>query len=337
MNRSEAGKKESEFSSLTPERVLDLVEKELGSSCTNLCTPLASYINRVYELRDREGRGLVAKFYRPGRWSEAALRDEHGFLSELAAQEIPVIAPLALTGGDTLARDGQLFFAVFPKKGGRNCDEFTDDQWLELGRLLGRVHAVGASRKPADRILMAPESSTRQQAKVILDSGFLPKDLAGRFRQLTGELIETIAPMFAGVKNIRIHGDCHFANIIQRPGEGFFLIDFDDMALGPPVQDLWMLLPDYPEKSLIEIDLFLEGYETFRPFDRRTLRLIEPLRAMRFVHYIAWCAHQAARDGQTRVVTDFGSRSYWERELLDLSDQLERIREQDEESFAFYP
>jgi len=125
---------------------------------------------------------------------------------------------------------------------------------------------------------------------------------------------------------IAIHGDCHVSNLIYRPGESFFIIDFDDMAVGPPVQDFWMLLPGYRGDSLVEIDLFLEGYETFRPFDRRTLQLIGPLRAMRFIHYVAWCAHQVAEDGHSRVAPDFGTQAYWLRELNDLEQQMERVR-----------
>jgi Ser/Thr protein kinase RdoA (MazF antagonist) len=314
------------FGDLTPDRVIFLVERALGVRLTNLFRPLNSYINRVYELEREDGGGLVAKFYRPGRWSQAALQDEHDFMRELVASEVPVIAPLPLLDGGTLGSDAGMFFAVYPKKSGRVFDEYTDEQWLELGRLLGRVHTVGARMRPRDRITMAPESSTRTQVDYILGGGFVPPDLAGRFRELTGTLIEEIAPMFRGVEMICIHGDCHISNLIYRPGESFYIIDFDDMSVGPPVQDFWMLLPGYRGESLAEIEIFLEGYETFRPFDRRTLRLIGPLRAMRFIHYMAWCAHQVAEDGHSRVAPDFGTRGYWERELGDLADQLERIR-----------
>jgi Ser/Thr protein kinase RdoA (MazF antagonist) len=149
----------------------------------------------------------------------------------------------------------------------------------------------------------------------------------GGLKQAVESIITEIEPLFVGARPIRIHGDCHFANIIHRPGESFFLIDFDDMVMGPPVQDIWMLLPGTLEEAFAEMDMLLEGYETFRPFDRRSFRLIEPLRAMRFVHYMAWCAHQVAADGMTRVLDDFGSQSYWQKEIADLHDQLERIRD----------
>ena len=260
----------SAFHHLTPEIVLGLVEKALDIRCTNLCRPLASYINRVYELEGEDGEGLVVKFYRPGRWSRGALEDEHEFLLELAGREIPVIAPLILQGNSSLGEHEGMYFTVFPKCGGRSSDEFNDEQWLEIGRLLGRTHAVGAGRIPEGRITMTPESSTRQQADYLLAGKFLPADLADQFAELTKSLIGEIGPLFKGTELIRIHGDCHFSNLIYRPGESFYLIDFDDMALGPPVQDFWMLLPGYREETFVEIDLFLEGYETFRDFDRRS-------------------------------------------------------------------
>jgi Ser/Thr protein kinase RdoA (MazF antagonist) len=286
---------------------------------------LISYINRVYELEADDGGGLIAKFYRPGRWSQEGLQDEHDFLFELSGQEIPVIAPLILRDGSSIGSYKKINFAVFPKTGGRSFDEYNDDQWLELGRLLGRTHNVGAMHLPKDRLTMAPDRSTRQQVDYLLQGSFMPADMLGRFKDLTDSLINEISPLFDKAGMIRIHGDCHFSNLIYRPGESFYIIDFDDMVMGPPVQDFWMLLPGHREDSLAEIELFLEGYEMFRDFDTGSLRLIEPLRAMRYIHYTAWCAYQFAEDGETRVAEDFGSRHYWQTEMGDLADQLERI------------
>ncbi len=325
MNHIDSPPKQTAFQSLSPDTVINVAEKALSIPCTNLCRPLNSYINRVYELESVEGQGLIAKFYRPGRWSAAGLQDEHDYLNELAAQEIPVVVPLKLQNNQTLDKHGNIFFTIFPKKGGRSFDEYNDDQWLELGRLLGRVHNVGALHKPKDRITMLPEISTRQQTQHILNCGYIPSDLATQFSQLAETIIEETKPLFTNSETIRIHGDCHFANLIYRPDESFFIIDLDDMANGPPVQDFWMLLPGYSEDSLEEIDLFLEGYETFRNFDRNSLRLIEPLRAMRYIHYISWCAHQVIEDGHSIIATDFKSREYWQREINDLADQLTRI------------
>jgi Ser/Thr protein kinase RdoA (MazF antagonist) len=325
MNISEKSKQQTAFHSLTPDRIITLVEKALGRRCSNLCRPLISYINRVYELEAEDGSGLIVKFYRPGRWSQEGLQDEHDFLFELSGQEIPVIAPLILRDGSSIGSYKKINFAVFPKTGGRSFDEYNDDQWLELGRLLGRTHNVGAMHLPKDRLTMAPDRSTRQQVDYLLQGSFMPADMLGRFKDLTDSLINEISPLFDKAGMIRIHGDCHFSNLIYRPGESFYIIDFDDMVMGPPVQDFWMLLPGHREDSLAEIELFLEGYEMFRDFDTGSLRLIEPLRAMRYIHYTAWCAYQFAEDGETRVAEDFGSRHYWQTEMGDLADQLERI------------
>jgi Ser/Thr protein kinase RdoA (MazF antagonist) len=318
---------ENDFHLLGPDRVLNLVEQELAVRCNNLFRPLNSYINRVFEIETFDKVRLVVKFYRPGRWSKEAILDEHAFLLDLASQEIPVIAPLVLRDGGTLAESGSLFFAVFPKCGGRSVDEFNDDQWLQLGRLLGRVHRVGKSTRAEQRITMAPHMSTLDQLGYLLQSASVPEELKPPLDRAAREIIEDIEPLFAETEIIRIHGDCHFSNVIYRPGESFYLIDFDDMAMGPPVQDIWMLLPGEVDESFVELDLFLEGYETFHPFDRRTLRLIEPLRAMRYIHYMAWCAHQVEGDGVTRAIDGFGSREYWQKEIGDLIDQRERIAE----------
>jgi len=325
MNKSDKPKQETAFHNLTPDTVITLVEKALGKRCTNLCRPLISYINRVYELHAEDGSGLVAKFYRPGRWSQQGLQDEHDFLLELAGEEIPVVAPLLLRDSSSLGSYNNIHFAVFPKMGGRSFDEYNDDQWEELGRLLGRTHNIGAIHLPKDRLTMAPDRSTRQQVDYILAGGFMPDDLLARFRDLTDSLIREITPLFDQKRMIRIHGDCHFSNLIYRPDESFYIIDFDDMVTGPPVQDFWMLLPGHREDSTAEIEIFLEGYETFRAFDISSLRLIEPLRAMRYIHYTAWCAYQFAEDGETRVDEEFGSRQYWHNEMGDLEDQLVRI------------
>lgn len=315
------------FNDLGPDRVLNLVEKELGVRCNNLFRPLNSYINRVFEIETEDDKRMVVKFYRPGRWSKKAILDEHTFLIELAGQEIPVIAPLYFKSGETLAESENLHFAVFPKCGGRSNDEFTDDEWLQIGRLLGRVHQVAETGRAKNRITMGPRHSTLDQLNYLLRASCVAEDLKPLLKSTVLRIIDAIEPLFGQTKSIRIHGDCHFSNIIHRPDESFYLIDFDDMAMGPPIQDIWMLLPGDAEEAVVELDLLLEGYETFRAFDRRMLRLIEPLRAMRFIHYMAWCAHQVEADGITKAIDDFGTRDYWQREINDLIDQELRIAE----------
>ena len=314
-----------DFSDLTPDTVLNLVEHALGRRCSNLCRPLTSYINRVYDLEMEDGTWIVVKFYRPGRWSRDALQDEQDFLFELNEREIPVIAPLKCADGQFLQDHHGMHFAVFPKKGGRACDEPTDRQWLELGRLLARVHGVGAMHPPRDRIEIGPRQSTAAQVEFILESDFVWPSLRKQYEDIVREVLDLISPLFDGVDKMRIHGDCHRNNILSRPGEPFTLIDFDDMAIGPAVQDLWMLLPGHVSQSLGELGLILEGYETFRELDRQTIRLIEPLRAMRFIHFTAWCARQKADGGFARMSPDWGTETFWKQEIHDLKQQRQEI------------
>jgi Ser/Thr protein kinase RdoA (MazF antagonist) len=314
-----------DFSHLTPDIVLHLVERSLDRRCSNLCRPLTSYINRVYDVEMDDGSWVVAKFYRPGRWSRDALQDEQEFLFELAEREIPVIAPARGADGAFLQEHHGMYYAVFPKKGGRACDEPTDREWLELGRLLARVHSVGALHAPRDRIEIGPRQSTTAHVRFILEHDFLRPGLRSEYEAATRDLLDLVSPLFEEVEKIRIHGDAHGNNIIRRPGEPLTLIDFDDMAVGPPVQDLWMLLPGHLRQSLAELGLLLEGYETFRAFDRGTLRLIEPLRAMRFIHFTAWCARQKADGGFARLAPDWGAESFWKKEIHDLRQQHQEI------------
>jgi Ser/Thr protein kinase RdoA (MazF antagonist) len=286
---------------------------------------LNSYINRVYEVHREEGDPVIGKFYRPGRWSREALQDEHDFLRELQEAEVPVVAPLAGVEAHTLHDFHGMAFALFPKKGGRICDEPSPDQWKELGRLMARVHVVGSRHEPRDRIVMTPDASTCAQLDYILRSGLIPRECRKDYEAAARETVELIEPLFEDVSRIRIHGDCHFQNLIYRPGESFFIIDFDDMAMGPPVQDVWMLLPGRLQDARREMDLFLDGYETFREFEHASLRLIEPLRAMRFIHFTAWCVRQAKDGGFARLAPDWGTAAYWKREIHELGKQQTEI------------
>lgn len=317
----------ADFSELSPDEVLNRVEAALGRPTSNLCRPLSSYINRVYEVQLDDGAWVVAKFYRPGRWSRAALQDEQDFVTELAEAEIPVVAPLPGPSGQTLHVHQGMYFAIFPKRGGRPLDEPRDGQWQALGRLLARLHVVGSQRAPRDRIRLGPATSMRAHREFILRGEFPTPRLRRAYERITALLIERITPLFEGVPCVRIHGDCHRANILERPGEPFVIIDFDDMAVGPPVQDLWMLLPGHLKESQIELNGLLEGYETFRSFDHASLRLIEPLRAMRMIHFTAWCAHQRMDGGFMRVAPGWGTAAYWQQAVEDLERQLCEIED----------
>ena len=317
-----------DFDALTPDAVINSVEHVLGLQCTNVCRPLNSYINRVYEigLADASAGGyVVAKFYRPGRWSRDALQDEVDFLMELNEAEVPVVPPMRGRDGSLLHELSGTHFAVFPKKGGRPLDEPDADEWMHLGRLIARLHAVGARHPPRDRIRLHPQHSTAAHLRYTLDSGTVAPQYRSAYEDTVVSLIEQIAPLFEGVEALRLHADCHRGNILHRPGEGYHILDFDDMAVGPAVQDLWLILPDRLSRARAEMELLLEGYETFLAFPRETLRLIEPLRAMRFIHYTAWCARQKADGGFARLAPEWGKQEFWRQEIADLDAQRQEI------------
>lgn len=314
-----------DFSHLNPDTVINAVEETLGVRCSNLCRPLNSYINRVYEVGLDSGGHVIAKFYRPGRWSRDALQDELDFLSELSAAEVPVVPPMPAADGALLQQLGATWFAVFPKRGGRPLDEPAPEEWIRLGRLIGRMHAVGAAKLPRDRVVLHPRASTLSHLEYILDSGTLTSQYRRAYESAVLQLVERIAPLFDEVPRFRVHGDCHRGNILFRPDEGYHLLDFDDMAVAPAVQDLWMILPDRLPRSRPQLDLLLEGYETFTEFPYDTLNLIEPLRAMHFIHFTAWCARQRADGGFARLSPEWGGQEFWRQELAELDKQMREI------------
>ncbi len=326
MEAPHSGKSTADFTHLTPDHVLDLVETALGQRCSGLCRPLTSYINRVYEVEVDSGNRIVAKFYRPGRWSADALRDEQDFLAELAADELPVIMPLTGTDGETLHCHNGNYFTIFPKRGGRALDEPDEKQWLETGRLIARVHIVGSRHQTRDRIVMRPDKSTEDHIQYLLDTHLTHSDLHDRFEDAVDGILEIITPLFLDIEYLRIHGDLHRNNMLWRPGEPLALIDFDDMAEGPAVQDLWMLLPGRVDDAARELNLLLEGYETFRHFGRGELHLIEPLRFMRMIHYLAWCGRQQEDGGFSRLSPDWGTEVFWQTEIRDIIEQGQAIR-----------
>ena len=324
---SESSARNPDFSHLTPDAVINAVEETLGVRCSNLCRPLNSYINRVYEVGLDSGGYVIAKFYRPGRWSREALQDELDFLKELSGAEVPVVPPLPSPDGSLLHSLGGTWFAVFPKKGGRPLDEPAPEEWTQLGRLIGRMHMVGAARQPRDRIILHPRESTLAHLDYIMRSGTVAPQYRQGYEDAVLRLVDGVAPLFAEVPRFRVHGDCHRGNILFRPGEGYHLLDFDDMAVAPAVQDLWMILPDRLPRSRPQLDLILDGYETFLEFPYDTLRLIEPLRAMHFIHFTAWCARQKSDGGFARLSHDWGGQEFWRQEITELEKQMQEIRD----------
>ena len=317
--------KNNGFENLHPDIFITAVEHALGKQMSGLAFPLSSYINRVYELQAMDGVRYVAKFYRPGRWSRQALVDEHNFVLDCESEEIPVVSPLILSNGETLDDTNGIYFAVFPKKLGRSFELIEDEDWKRVGGILGRLHNVGAKRKAHARIKHHPEASTKEEIEFLLSGNFIPKNFYSEFKNLSKNILDEITSLFKDVEYIRTHGDCHYGNILFRPEEGVMLIDFDDMLMAPPVQDLWLVLPDHTTNSKKEIDSMLDGYEQFREFDYFTLRLIEPLRIMRMIYFLSWLAKQADDFKFQQNFPTWGTESYWRQEINDLQKQLNII------------
>lgn len=325
------------FDNLTPDRVTAIIEESLDTTLTGLITPYPSYINRVYELETDEGQRIVAKFYRPGRWSGEALKDEHLFLSDCFEADIPVVNPLSLENGapfeetPTLGYEDGYYFAVFPKKSGRLFEMNADEDYIRAGSLIGRIHLAGLRRKAESRITVDPALSTLKDLEELLSGPFIQGTLKEDFKKITDEIMDLIIPLFSGVKKQRIHGDCHTGNILTRPDSGgngvLMIIDFDDMAMGPAVQDLLLLLPGHLAESRREFNLLVEGYEQFLPFDYTTSRLVEPLRAMRIIYFLAWSARQIDDFQFSSHFPGWGTEDFWKKEISDLSNQLDEIRE----------
>ncbi|MBZ0103312.1 MAG: serine/threonine protein kinase [Thermoanaerobaculia bacterium] len=307
------------FLGLTPERVLDAVEAG-GLAVRPLCYPLNSFENRVYEVELADRTRVVAKFYRPGRWSAAQILEEHRFLAEAEAEEIPVCAALPFPDGSTLATIDDIHYAIFERKGGRAPDELTAATARRLGQLVGRLHVVGARRPRADRLPLTSRAYARDDLAWLASQKTLPTRLAPRYLAAGRAIADAYDRLAAGVATLRIHGDLHLGNVLERDGQ-LRLLDFDDAMIGPAVQDLWLALPGRDRETDALREVFLEGYETFRPFERAELRLIEPLRGLRLIHYAAWLARRWHDPIFPRAWPHFGSDEGWERETADLEEQ----------------
>jgi Ser/Thr protein kinase RdoA (MazF antagonist) len=328
------------FFELTPDKVLAAVESA-GLRTTGRCLALNSFENRVYDVElEWEGEDKpphpsfhhrIAKFYRPGRWSREQVLEEHRFVSELAEAEIPAIAPLAFEDGSTLQRmpESEIFFALFRKVGGRAPDELSLEQLVRIGRLLGRIHNVGATSRAPSRVRLGPDTYGRANLDFLLQGEWIPLEFRSRYRAAVEAILEKTTPWFQDVETHRLHGDCHLGNLLWSV-EGPFFLDFDDMVSGPAVQDLWLLLPGRDEESRRRMEALLEGYEEMRRFDRSTLRLVEPLRALRYIHYTAWIARRWEDPAFPLAFPQFGSHRYWSDETQDMEGQLRMILQREQ-------
>ncbi len=316
------------FANLSPDLIVDAVESA-GFPSDGRVLALGSYENRVFQVGLEDADPVVVKFYRPGRWSDAAIAEEHAFARELAAAEIPVVAPLVLAGSEALGEGpvpvfGGFRFAVYPRRGGQWPELGTEDDRQWIGRFLGRIHAVGAARRFEHRARLSPEAMGRDSAEFLLDGDFVADYIQHRYEQVTAELLDLVEARFAQVGTIRylrIHGDCHRNNVLWTAAGPHF-VDLDDCMTGPAVQDLWMLLAGRPAEMRAQLGEILEGYKQFAEFDPIEAMLIEPLRALRMVHYAAWLARRWDDPAFPRAFPWFGEARYWERHVAELEEQL---------------
>lgn len=316
------------YADLTPDLILQALESA-GFNGDGRLLALNSYENRVYQIGIEDGSPVVAKFYRPERWSDAAILEEHGFARALAAQEIPVVAPLPDARDRTLHEYAGFRFAVYPRSGGRWPELDLPGVRAQIGRMLGRLHAVGAAGRFAHRGTLDVETLGDASRTFVLDHGWVPDYLIRAYDSLTADLLAGVRERFAqisGMKLLRLHGDCHPGNILWTD-TGPHFVDLDDCRMGPAVQDLWMLLSGEVDERRRQLDAVLEGYETFTDFDHRELHLIEALRTLRIMHYTAWIARRWDDPAFPLAFPWFDSPRYWEEHILSLREQAAALEQ----------
>jgi Ser/Thr protein kinase RdoA (MazF antagonist) len=310
-----------QYDTLTPELILDAIESR-GYRCDGRLIGLNSYENRVYQAWLEDGSALVAKFYRPQRWSETALLEEHAFALELAEREIPVVAPLE-TEGKTLSVHGGFHFALYPKRPGRTpeLEDLDTLQWL--GRFIARIHAVGALEPFRHRPAIDVESFGRVPLRYVLEHDFVPAELRTTYESVVEDVLSRVERAYerAGrVRALRLHGDCHSGNILWT-GEGPHFVDLDDARMGPAIQDIWMWLSGDRASMQVQLAAVMEGYREFNDFNAAELWLIEALRTLRLIHYSGWLAQRWDDPAFPQSFPFFNTQRYWQDQILALREQ----------------
>ncbi len=321
----------ADFAALDPQTAMSALEEAYGISCDGTFNAYPSYINRVYGVRDDDGTDYVAKFYRPGRWTIKAIEEEHAFLLELQSAELPVVAPLPAADGGTLSElvigDGETAFpfTMFKKRAGRSFDADGLEDMKRLGALAGRIHAVSCRGQAPSRVVIRSGMASAYAGE-LLSCGAVHPDAMASFAEalrMAADFIDGALASYRG-PGIRLHGDFHRGNILDRPGEGLIAIDFDDMCTGPALSDLWMLLPSLPADCPRERDVLIKGYENFMPFDATSLGLAPALQLLRIIHYLAWQARQRLDSGFSGHFPAWGSRGFWISETEDLLHRVDK-------------
>lgn len=308
-----------DFTTLTPDLILDGLESQ-GFDIDSGLLALNSYENRVYQFNNEKGEKFVTKFYRPQRWSAAQLQEEHDFAFDLITHEIPVVAPLKLDGESLFHYQG-FDFAVYPCRGGRIFEVDNLDQLEWMGRFVGRMHAVGAKKPFEYRPTINTQEFLLDARNIIEKSGFVSANVQVPFFTILDQIIPMAEHQYQPKHLIRLHGDCHAGNILWRDEQGPHFVDLDDCRQGPAIQDLWMMLSGDRQQQLLQMDTMLSGYEEFFSFDSSELALIESLRTMRVVNYMAWLCKRWSDPAFPHNFPWFNSEKYWEQQVLMLKEQ----------------
>ena len=316
------------YDSLTPDMVIDAVES-VGYLSDARLLALNSYENRVYQVGIEDETPLIAKFYRPERWTRAQIMEEHQYSLELQDAEISVVAPMVDKSGATLHEFGGFMFALFQRRGGYPPELDNLDNLFVLGRTLGRIHSVGRAAKFSERITISVERMLNETSAYLLEN-FIPDSLQPAYDSLTRDLKAQVSDIYQEVQPddlIRVHGDCHVGNILWRDDCAHF-VDLDDCCMAPAVQDIWMFLSGERHRRQLQLAEVVEGYSEFCDFDPRQLRWVEALRTMRIVHYAAWLGRRWEDPAFPRSFTWFNTERYWGEHILELREQLAALQEE---------
>lgn len=314
------------YTQLTPERVMDAIEAQ-GFVCDARIFPLNSYENRVYQVGIEDQQPLIAKFYRPGRWSREAIQEEHDFLLELQSEDLPVVAPIAVNG-QTLFFSDPFFFALFPRRGGQAPELSSDDDLELLGRWLGRLHQVGANSAFRHRPRIRGAADMALAGEQVLRSGLMPIDYHASYESLATALTDWAGKLYRpdDVHTLRLHGDLHPGNLLLRD-ETLYMVDFDDCVQGPAMQDIWMLLSGPEQEQRQQLLVIKEGYEMFRPFPQHELALMEVLRSLRVMKYAAWLCSRWDDPAFPAAFPWLDSHRFWSEHIIMLREQLAALQE----------
>ena len=315
------------FDTLSPDLLIDAVES-VGFLSDGRLLALNSYENRVYQVGIDEQAPMIAKFYRPERWSREQILEEHEFCFQLVEQELPVVAPWRSANGDSLHQYGSFSFALYERNGGHAPELDNLDNLFILGRLMGRIHGVGAMQPFQHRPVLDSQSFGWDSFKLISEQ-FIPAELREAYDTLAVHVLKKIDQILADygqINLIRVHGDCHSGNILWRDDNPHY-VDFDDARMAPAIQDLWMLLSGDRHEQTLQIAELVKGYSEFYDFDLRELRLIEVLRTLRIMNYSAWIARRWSDPAFPRAFSWFNSARYWSDHILELREQLAALNE----------